>query len=231
MEMMAEKKENQEKSEGRNALLVSGGTADRSFVTDFMTNRRYDLILAVDGGLKLCHDAGILPTHLVGDFDTVETPLLEQYAALPGIQVIRHNPEKDATDTELAMDLAIRMQAEQIHILGGTGSRMDHSLANIYVLLHAHRKGIPCHMYDAYNRLSLLEGERVISREEQYGDYVSLLPVTEIVKGITLEGFKYGLNEAELPIGSSLGVSNEIAAPQARIRCRKGILLVVESKD
>ena len=104
MEMMAEKKENQEKSEGRNALLVSGGTADRSFVTDFMTNRRYDLILAVDGGLKLCHDAGILPTHLVGDFDTVETPLLEQYAALPGIQVIRHNPEKDATDTELAMD-------------------------------------------------------------------------------------------------------------------------------
>ena len=85
-------------------MLVSGGTADRSFVTDFMTNRRYDLILAVDGGLKLCHDAGILPTHLVGDFDTVETPLLEQYAALPGIQVIRHNPEKDATDTELAMD-------------------------------------------------------------------------------------------------------------------------------
>ena len=79
--MMAEKKENQEKSEGRNALLVSGGTADRSFVTDFMTNRRYDLILAVDGGLKLCHDAGILPTHLVGDFDTVET--LDEYQKSP----------------------------------------------------------------------------------------------------------------------------------------------------
>lgn len=231
MEMMAEGKEKQEKLKGRDTLLVSGGTADRSFVTDFMINRRYDLILAVDGGLRLCHDAGILPTHLVGDFDTVEKPLLEQYAVLPGMQVIRHNPEKDATDTELAMDLAIRIQASRIDILGGTGSRIDHSMANIYTLLHAHRKNIPCCMYDAYNKLSLLEGERVISREEQYGDYVSLLPLTETVKGITLEGFKYGLNEAELSIGSSLGISNEIVAPQAKIRCRRGILLVVESKD
>lgn len=231
MEMMTEDREKQTGIQGRNVLLVSGGTADRAFVTDFMTNRRYEWILAVDGGLRLCHDAGILPTHLVGDFDTVEMPLLEQYAGLPGIQVIRHNPEKDATDTELAMDLAIRMQAAQIHILGGTGSRIDHSMANIYTLLHAHRKHIPCCMYDAYNKLSLLEGERVIAREEQYGDYVSLLPVTETVKGITLEGFKYALDEAELSIGSSLGVSNEITASQARIRCRRGILLVVESKD
>lgn len=213
------------------ALLVSGGTADRSFVTDFMTNRRYDLILAVDGGLRLCHDTGILPTHLVGDFDTVEAPLLEQYARLPGMQVIRHNPEKDATDTELAMDLAIRLGAARIHILGGTGSRIDHSLANIYGLLHAHRKGIPCSMYDAHNRISMMEGERSISREEQYGHFVSLLPVTETAEGITLEGFKYGLKEAVLPVGSSLGVSNEITAPLARIRCRKGILLVVESVD
>lgn len=227
---MTERKE-QVRPEGRNVLLVSGGTADRSFVTDFMTNRRYDLILAVDGGLRLCHDAGILPTHLVGDFDTVEAPLLEQYAHLPGMQVIRHNPEKDATDTELAMDLAIQTQAERIHILGGTGSRIDHSMANIYLLLHAHREHIPCCMYDACNKLSLLSGERVISRKEQYGNYVSLLPVTETVKGITLEGFKYGLDEAELSIGSSLGVSNEITASRAKIRCRQGILLVVESRD
>lgn len=231
MEMMAEEIENLEKKNGGSMLLVSGGMADRAFVTDFMTNRRYDLILAVDGGLRLCHDAGILPTHLVGDFDTVEAPLLEQYASLPGICVIRHKQEKDATDTELAMELAIELHAAQIHILGGTGSRIDHSLANIYTLLHAHRKQIPCAMYDACNKLSLLEGERIISRDEQYGDYVSLLPVTETVKGITLEGFKYPLQEAVLSIGSSLGISNEIAAPRATIRCRQGILLVVESRD
>lgn len=215
----------------KTALLVSGGTADRVFVSDFVANRRYDLILAVDGGLRLCHDAGLLPTHLVGDFDTVEEELLEQYGCLPGIQVIRHNPEKDATDTELAIDLAIGLQVSQIHILGGIGSRIDHSMANIYGLLHAHRRHVTCQIYDAHNKLSLTDDERVIVREEQYGDYVSLLPVTEQVKGITLEGFKYGLKDAQIRMGSSLGVSNEIVAPWARIRCREGILLVVESRD
>lgn len=216
---------------GRMALLVSGGTADRKFVSEFITGRRYDMILAVDGGLRLCHDAGILPTHLAGDFDTVEEGLLRQYENIPGIQVVRHHPEKDATDTELAIELAIRLHASRIHMLGGTGSRIDHSLANIYSMLYAWKRGADCYLYDAHNKIYLTEGERVISRAEQYGDYVSLLPVTETVQGVTLEGFKYGLKEADLHIGSSLGISNEIIAKQGRIRCRQGILLTAETKD
>lgn len=213
------------------ALIVTGGAAGRVFAADFLRGRRYRFVLAVDGGLELCHDIGLMPTHLVGDFDTVEEGLLNRYAGLPGVETIRHRPEKDETDTELAIDLCVTLQAAQIHILGGTGTRMDHTLANVYVLLHAHWNQIPCMMYDSHNKIYLTDADVSISKAGQYGHYVSLLPVTEQVEGVTLKGFKYPLSGAVLRIGYSLGVSNEIEADVGSIHCERGILLVIEAKD
>ena len=215
----------------RNALIITGGSADPAFASDFMTDREYEMILAVDGGLALCHDIGLLPTHLLGDFDTVEEGLLERYAHLPGIRVIRHNPVKDATDTELALDLCLESQVSSVHILGGTGTRIDHSIANIYILLHALRAGIPCVMYDTHNKLYLTDHAIEIEREKQYGDFISLLPITEKVQSVTLKGFKYNLDCVDFHIGTSQGISNEIMDSRASISFLSGIFLVIEARD
>ena len=215
----------------QSALMITGGSADPAFASDFIVGKEYDAILAVDGGLALCHDIGLIPTHLIGDFDTVEEGLLERYLHLPGIRVIRHSPIKDATDTELALTFCLDSRITSIHILGGTGTRIDHSIANIQILLHALKAGVSCVMYDAHNKIYLTDRGIELEREAQYGNYVSLLPLTETVRGVTLRGFKYSLDNVDFHIGSSLGVSNEITDSRASISFLSGIFLVVEAKD
>ena len=116
-------------------------------------------------------------------------------------------------------------------ILGCLGRRFEHALANVQILLHALRKGIPCSIVDARNRISLLDGPADLERSRIWGRYISLIPFTEQVTGVTLTGFKYPLEEAVLVQGESLGISNELVLERGRISFREGILIYIESRD
>ena len=140
-------------------------------------------------------------------------------------------PEKDDTDTESAIWLAIRRGAERITLLGATGTRLDHVLGNIELLGIGLKAGIPIQICDAHNRIRMIDRGMTLARKEQFGTYVSLIPYTECVGHLTLKGFKYPLTDACLRGFCSLGVSNEIVADTAEISFESGILLVVESKD
>jgi len=121
--------------------------------------------------------------------------------------------------------------------LGALGGRLDHEISNIHLLVHERKKGLQANCYDAKNRICILDSEQEneynFFRSRQYGNYVSFLPVTETVKGITLTGFKYPLQDKEISIlkNPSLCVSNEIVEEKAVIRVKEGILICVESKD
>ena len=115
--------------------------------------------------------------------------------------------------------------------LGATGSRMDHMLANLGLLYLCLQAGIPAELVNATNRIRLIRDTVTLRKDTQFGTYVSLLPYTERVTGITLTGFQYPLQDAELSLGLSRGVSNEIAAETATIQIRSGALLVIESRD
>lgn len=108
---------------------------------------------------------------------------------------------------------------------------MDHAIANIHILKDALEAEIPCQILDEYNRIYLINKEMTLSKDKAYGKYVSLIPLTSTVEGLTLTGFKYPLNNYTLPIGTSLGISNEIIEKTAHIEMKKGILIVIESKD
>lgn len=120
---------------------------------------------------------------------------------------------------------------KKIHILGATGSRMDHVLGNIHLLGMAMEHGVEALMVDANNRIRMVNQGLALRKEEQYGNYVSLLPFTPQVTGLTLKGFKYQVEDFTLKCCHSLGVSNEIAAEQAEIAFQEGTLVVVESRD
>ena len=214
-------------------LIVSGGNINPDFALSYYEKNKFDRIIGVDNGLKFLYEHQILPTHIVGDFDTAKPELVAYYRARKEIEIRTYNPVKDSTDTQIAIELALELGSTSIVILGGTGSRLDHVLGNIQSLMLAKRTGVECEILDEHNRIRLISEETVLKKEEQYGNYVSLLPLTSVVDGVDLIGFKYPLkNHTFTSTGSAgLGVSNEIVEEEARIRMREGVFILIESRD
>ena len=206
---------NAERKDGYKTLIVAGGRMERDFALSFLCAgaQSYDYIIAVDGGLCALYELNITPTDIVGDFDTVEPELLSRYADSKRVRIHRYNPQKDNTDSEIAVEMAV-----------GYGSgRID----------RAARGACRAFLYDSNNRARLVDGECIITKEEEYGKYISVLPYTQLADGITLEGFKYPLRDHTMDLFQTptLGISNEITGQHGRIRVKKGVLLVIESKD
>lgn len=224
----------------KTGLIVTGGRMDMTFAGHFIEQIKnqereiaFDCVVAVDAGLAAVEKLGLMPTAVVGDFDTVSPEILEHFRRQEGILWDVHKPEKDETDTELAINTALKLGCRRLVILGATGGRLDHELCNIHLLKLCLDHGAEAWLYDSKNRVSLLNGERSFRKKEQYGTYVSFIPMTEKVCGITLEGFKYPLYEKDISIGVEAGlcISNEIVSEEARITLREGILICVESRD
>ena len=217
----------------KTCLIVTGGTMDLAFAGSFLKQNTFDMVVAVDGGLEHLKPLGLLPDAVVGDFDTVSPDVLAEYRKMEQVAWEIHQPEKDETDTELAIETAIGMGALSITILGGTGGRIDHMLANIHLLAGCLERGISASMVDGQNRLYILDGETTFYRDRVHGKYLSFIPLTERVEGITLTGFKYPLNGKTITIGREAGlcVSNEVVEETGCISFDSGLLICVESGD
>ena len=188
-------------------------------------------MIAADAGLEVLRPLHISPNAVVGDLDTVDKMVLEEYQNQPDIEFEIHKPEKDETDTELALLTAARQGCEAVDILGALGGRMDHAIGNIQLMYQFFCQGMEVNIYDARNRLYLLGGHKVFHREEVYGKYISFLPMTETVEGLTLRGFKYPLQRRTIGLGTSLCISNELKREEGILELERGVLLCVEAHD
>ena len=126
----------------KRCLIITGGKLDLSFAGSFLEQETFDKIIAVDAGLEAVKALGLEPDMVVGDFDTVKPGILQYYRQKEHIIWDTHQPEKDETDTELALLKAQATGCTQIVILGATGGRMDHMLGNIHLLFPCLQKGI-----------------------------------------------------------------------------------------
>ncbi|MCI8481544.1 MAG: thiamine diphosphokinase [Clostridia bacterium] len=214
-----------------NTLIVSGGEISLAFLKEYYIRQNPKLIIAVDKGLEALSKLNLTPHHIVGDLDSIDSNILNLYQNSSHITLHQYNPKKDYTDTDIALNLAIELGSSNITILGALGKRMDHALGNIHILTNTLKSHIPCEILDANNRIYLIDNTHTIKKKEAYGKYISLIPLTSFVKGLTLTGFKYPLTASHLTIGKSLGISNEIISSYATIDLKQGILIVIESKD
>lgn len=212
-------------------LIVTGGDINLEQLKEYGEKQKEQNIIAVDKGLEELSKLNIMPTHVVGDFDSISKEKLKHYQGNGQITFHEYRPEKDNTDTDIAMKLAIQLKSDTITIIGALGKRMDHTLANIHILKYALDAKIPCQIIDNYNKIYLIEDRQTLYQNKTHGKYISLIPLTSIVEGITLKGFKYPLTNHSMPIGISLGISNEIVEEIATIEIKKGVLIVIESKD
>ena len=211
-------------------LIITGGHIDDIFLKTRVEEEQYSMIIAADNGLTAADRLNIVLDYIVGDFDSVDKRVLSRYRE-KSIPIETFPTEKDKTDTQIALELALRQHPTQIDILGATGSRFDHVLANIQLLMLPMQQGITACIMDVNNKIYLKRECFTIKKNMQYGNYVSLLPFTEKVFGLTLKGFKYPLNNVILTSGVSLGISNEIKEEEALVEISEGILLVIEAKD
>ena len=215
----------------KTAVIISGGSLDPDFALAFLREEKPELLIGADRGICFLKEKGIHPTHIVGDFDSASGEALEYFKQFPEIPIRTFNPVKDFTDTAIAMELAMDEGADRIYILGGTGTRLDHVVANIKLLSHALERKKECILMDAHNRIRLIDQPLTIEKKKQYGKYVSLFAFGGQVKGLTLRGFFYPLTEYDMEAENPLGVSNEITAENGEISFSSGKLLVMESKD
>lgn len=224
-----------------NALIITGGYLNINFAREYIKTLSYDKVFAVDKGLEYADRLSIVPDYIIGDFDTIDDELLMKYenaveCGRINSKIIRHPAMKAQTDTELAFNLANDENADEIILLGATGSRLDHVLCNIGMLMFAGKVGIKCTIVDENNRIRLLSSEYdmrdiVIQKREQFGTYFSLIPVTKVVSGITISGALYPLDNASVIQGTGLTISNEINEKAAHIHIEEGAALIIESKD
>lgn len=214
-----------------NILVVTGGSIQDDFAVEYIRKKKFDQMIAADSGMEFFYRMGMVPQHIVGDFDSAKPEILSYFRKQDGIEFLEFRPEKDETDTELALTLALTLGAEKICVLGATGTRLDHVLGNIHLLCKPLEKGVSCVLVDANNRIRLIADKFLMKKEEQFGKYVSFLPLTTQAEGVTLRGFKYPLSGYTMTSDNSLGVSNEILADTAEVEIESGILIMIESRD
>lgn len=219
-------------------LLITGGKVNMDFAEEYTASQEYDTVVCADSGLNTAYRLGMPVHYFMGDFDSVSPEILKAYreGKVEGsehCEWVRYPKEKDYVDTQLVLEWILEKGADEITFLGATGGRLDHFLANINILMLALKQKVPAYIVDSRNRIRLTDSKLSIERQDMYGKYLSLLPLTSTVTGVTLRGLKYLIEDYTLEVGIARAISNEMdeTSDKAEILLRTGVLIVVESKD
>lgn len=207
-------------------VILTGGT-----VEDLQWLKRVlagaDRLICVDSGTNYAVALGIIPGVIVGDMDSIDRSLLESYRR-QGVVIKEYPAEKDDTDTALALAEALADRPDEVVILGATGTRFDHTLANVHLLRVALEHHVPARIINEYNEITLVAPRQPAIIKGRPGDEFSLLPLTEVVTGVQVRGARWPLQNATFSIGNPYGISNRLAGSQADITIASGLMLLVK---
>jgi thiamine pyrophosphokinase len=181
-------------------------------------------VIAADRGVEHALALGLSVAVAVGDFDSASP---EAVAAVEqaGARIERHPAAKDATDLELALEVALGVGPERVLVLAGVGGRLDHLLTVLLLIAAPRYAGVEIDARIGKSLIHVVRGERTLRGTP--GELVSLVPVHGAAEGVRTEGLVYRLTGETLEPGSTRGVSNELAADQARVAIERGTLLAI----
>jgi thiamine pyrophosphokinase len=206
-------------------VVCNGRISDYGVYDKYFENAK--LVICADGGAFHLRQFGIVPDILLGDFDSIDISDYEFFSSKTS--VLKYPVKKDQTDSEIAVTLAAEKGCNPIYLIGASGSRMDHTLANLMLMFRFLDRGITCIVADENNEVYALRNTIVLDRVA--AARVSIIPVTEKITGVTTKGLLYPLNNAEIELGSTLGISNEFTGDRAQISISGGLAIVVIARD
>lgn len=229
-------------------IVVGGGDAPGSLLTSMTPGGperqgHGATVIAADSGLDVAQGMGLPVDHLVGDLDSVSAPA-RRSAEVQGVRVHAHERDKDATDLELALDLALELlawnalaaagspsasplPAARLTVVGPGAGRLDHLLADVSLLAAPRLAALEVRARFGIAHLTVVPPgvRRAVGGEP--GEQISLLPVHGSARGVTTTGLRWALRDADLAAGTSRGLSNEVVHPEASVAVGEGILVVV----
>ncbi len=208
----------------RAVVFINGTIDDYASLVQWL--RVDDYCVAADGGARHALALGRRLDAVVGDLDSLAPEVVDQLAQ-SGVQIERHPVAKAQTDLELAIEFALRQEAKEILLVGAVGDRLDQTLANLLIL--AQREWpVPLTLIERNQIAQLVRPGPVITLQAQAGDTVSAIPLSDTVTGITYGGMRYPLTNATLHLGSTRGISNEVAIAPATVSIATGCLLMIQ---
>ena len=202
------------------AWIIAAGIIDEPGFYRSLKIGQDDLVICADGGYDHARLLGIKPSIVIGDMDSVVSPVLGGLTP-----TIKFPADKDQTDSQLAVEYALEHDCDEIILLGATGGRIDHTLANVMLLSLIADRGGEGLILTSQSRITLVTDKMTLKRGREDG--ISFIPITPIVEGVTTEGLLYNLDNKSLQLGDTLSMSNEFRATTANVSIKSGKLLVI----
>ena len=193
-----------------------------------------DLVIAADSGYNNAKQCKVKVDILLGDMDSIGDGF-DFSTVNDRTEIVKLPPEKDDTDTNVALKLALKEGCDNIIIIGGLSGRLDHTMANLSLLQYLDRlggkaKNIQALITDGKNRIRLVNNDSVLIPRSHY-KYLSLCPIDKVCKGVTIKGCKYPLENAKILRENAQGTtSNEIVGNLALVEVKRGALYIIESR-
>jgi len=210
------------------ALILAGGDV---FVTEVLKEqlKGIEFVIAADSGIRHAKELDLTPNLLVGDFDSITSEDMQLYSHVP---IVRHQPEKDDLDLELAIEEVLKKGADELIFVGATGSRLDQSLAAI--MIAARHKEVFKHvkLYTGKQTIEILQAGDAIELMNEVRRTFSLLSLVP-ESTLSIKNAKYPLSNTALKFGTGLGVSNEtIAQEVTEVSIHSGLcVFIVELEE
>jgi thiamine pyrophosphokinase len=211
-------------------LIVADGDVPSRSAVDRLLGGAPQLVIAADGGALKAEVLGYPPRVVVGDADSLAAAEVERFR-VAGAEIVIRPADKDESDTELALNEALERGASRVVLVGGFGGRrLEHTLANVLLLGSENLKGRDICLADGASTLRVMHNNESLDLSGSVGDYVSLLPLTWHVSGVTTVGLRYTLTKELLEQGPARGLSNELTTGEATIEIDQGRLAVVHTR-
>ena len=202
-----------------NRCVIIGGAEIRNYPFVRAQLRKDDFCIFCDSGLSHREALQAKPDLIVGDFDSHARPRLP-------VETIVLPREKDDPDTVFAVKEALSRGFEEFLLMGAVAGRLDHSLANVSILLLLHSLGKKGYLVDDYSIMEIVGKEPVTIYDAC--EFFSLLNISGKAAGITVQNAKYPLTNAEIDCTYQYGVSNEVLpGKRVTVRVEEGNLLLI----
>ena len=208
-------------------LVISSGTI-KDYDRLNIAIKENDFIICADGGMNHIMEVGKSPDLVIGDLDSINQNSLN-YIEENKIPIQKFPTIKDDTDTGIALEYLIQKGFKEITLMGVTGTRQDHTIANIFLLDYIHGKNIKGKIIDDNNIIYLVED--YLRLEYMNNSFVSVIPITETGIEVSLSGFFYNLDNIKIKFGSTYGISNKVIEEYGEIKIHNGKALVFISRD
>ena len=208
------------------ALIIANGHMESLEELEKLV-RQHQLIICADGAVRHFRQVGKKPDVVVGDLDSIDQDDLE-WVVENNITIERHERRKDYTDTEMAIQYAVRQGVKQITMTGMLGGRLDHTLGNLYLLEYIHDQSIAAAISEKSTEVRIVDNR--LDTDWIVGETVSLVPLDLHVSGVFLTGFEYKLENATVNRGGTLCLSNVVNEPSQQVLVKSGRLLAIRNK-